>query len=82
MSISYDSALALLATLTENGRIATQKELRSLASSVSVYADGNVTVLYGGTLAGGDGAGAVVREMAANNSNLRVIVASQTIALT
>lgn len=48
MSITYSQAIAQLATLTENGKIATQQELRTLASSVSVYADGSVTVLYGG----------------------------------
>ena len=53
MSISYQDALTQLATLTANGRVAAQLELRSLASSVSVYAQGGVTVLYGGDLASG-----------------------------
>ncbi|MEQ1661458.1 MAG: hypothetical protein ABL877_02045 [Thiobacillus sp.] len=47
MSISYQVALDQLANLTENGRIATQQELRSLASSVSVYAEGNITAING-----------------------------------
>lgn len=50
MSLTYSQAIAQLATLTENGRIATQQELRTLASSVSVYASGNITVPRGGML--------------------------------
>lgn len=59
MSITYSQAIAQLATLTENGRIPTQQELRTLASSVSVYADGSVTVLYGGKVNGADSGGIV-----------------------
>ena len=70
--------LAQLATLTANGRVATQQELRSLASSVSVSAQGNVTVLYGGDLAGGVSSGSVVPEMAANNSNPGMISNTQS----
>ena len=77
MSISYEEALKKLEILTEDDRVATQFELRSLASEVSVDADGKITVLYGGTLASGDGAGKVVKAMADNNSDLRVITNTQ-----
>jgi len=73
MSILLQEALTQLATLTNNGRIATQQELRNLASQVSVYAEGGVTVLYSGALEDGVSAGDVVKEMASNDSNLRVI---------
>lgn len=72
MSISLEEALAKLGTLTTNGRIATQQEL-PLASEASVFAQGSVTVLYGGDLDGGVSAGTVVKNMAANDPNLRVI---------
>lgn len=73
MSITYDQALAHLGALTANGRVATQQELRNLASQVSVTGSGSLTVLYGGDLSSGDHSGAVVRAMAASDSNIRAI---------
>ncbi|MGP1693270.1 MAG: hypothetical protein ACTS6O_12265, partial [Giesbergeria sp.] len=61
---------------TKNGRKPTEQELRSLAASASVNSPGSVTLLYGGTLKGGAGAGSVVNAMAESApARVKVVVA-------
>ena len=81
MSITFNDALAQLETFTKNGRKPTEQELRSLAASVSVDSPGSVTLLYGGTLEGGAGAGSVVNAMADSDPKYRVISKTQAAQL-
>lgn len=81
MTISLYEAFAQLETLTKNDRKPTALELRNLAANVSVDSSGSVTLLYGGTLEGGAGAGSVVKAMADSDPKFRVISNTQAAQL-
>ncbi len=70
MSITLIQAFNQLEELTKNGRIATQNELRLLVNNVSVAAEGNLTILYGGEI-NGVYSGDIVKEIANNDPNIR-----------
>ena len=72
MNLSLDEAFGQLEALTANGP-ATPQQLRALANEVSAYAPGSVTVLYSGELPDGTKAGTLVKTMAAENPDLRII---------
>lgn len=48
MSLTYDQALDQLASLRQSGNL-NESTLRQLVSSLSIEAEGSLTVFYGGT---------------------------------
>lgn len=73
MAFSLETALGKLAELTANGRVATLDELLDIAKNVSVYTEGNVTVLYsGGVLPDGQSYDSIINEIT-SRSDVRIL---------
>lgn len=72
-NLSLQQAKNVLNLITNDGQQKVSSELlKDLVNRVLADAPGNLTVLYGGTIQG-EGAGNIVRNMALNDPNLRVI---------